>query len=208
VLGAYTAWSPDHYVGWRWLGSDWLRGAARTAAERREWSRRAYLLSPESPSGSVPYGRLLAAAGDREGARGVAARLRAAGDEGARVATAIDVTIAASDARFGRALDLALRGLTGESDGRMGASTALLPVMDDALALGAILGREPEVADRLIATLLRDDARLERFGALPLRIAAWCLSASPAAAATCRARLDGLIARRHFFSLTARFDEA
>ena len=208
LLGAYAAWNPDSYVGWRWLGADWLRGAARSPEERREWSRRAYVLSPDAPVVAVQYGRVLAATGDPEGARGVAARLRASGGDGERAAAAVDVAVATCDARFGRALDLALSALTGAPARDMGSSAALLPLMDDALELGAILGREAEVADRLAAAFLADGARIERFGALPLRMAAWCAAASPAAAAACRARLDGLIARRHFLALTARFDEA
>ncbi|WP_437754859.1 protein kinase domain-containing protein [Sorangium sp. So ce1389] len=191
ALRAMQAWAP-------WDGYAWLLeeagpgGAARALA----FARRAHALSPlDAYVADVLASRLLAG-GARSEARGIALALAAGGYPSQKVESELLlVRVEASEARFGAALARARRAMVPAAEDAGWVRVQRLEIAWRALELGLILGRADEVADLAVERLL-DPEPPPLDGAhhidVPLRVAAICARATPAASRRCFARLRAL----------------
>ncbi|HTN89055.1 MAG TPA: hypothetical protein VL242_35500, partial [Sorangium sp.] len=191
ALRAMQAWAP-------WDGYAWLleEAAPGDAARALAFARRAHALSPlDAYVADVLASRLLAG-GARSEARGIALALAAGGYPSQKVESELLlVRVEASEVRFGAALARAKRAMVPAAEDAGWVRVQRLEIAWRALELGLILGRAGEVADLAVERLL-DPEPPPLAGAhhidVPLRVAAICARATPAASRRCFARLRAL----------------
>ncbi|WP_437305718.1 protein kinase domain-containing protein [Sorangium sp. So ce388] len=191
ALRAMQAWAP-------WDGYAWLLEEAGSgdAARALAFARRAHALSPlDAYVADVLASRLLAG-GARSEARGIALALAAGGYPSQKVESELLlVRVEASEVRFGAALVRAKRAMVPAAEDAGWVRVQRLEIAWRALELGLILGRAGEVADLAVERLL-DPEPPPLAGAhhidVPLRVAAICARATPAASRRCFARLRAL----------------
>ncbi|WP_437656925.1 protein kinase domain-containing protein [Sorangium sp. So ce1182] len=191
ALRAMQAWAP--WDGYAWLLEEAGPGDAGRALA---FARRAHALSPlDAYVADVLASRLLAA-GARSEARGIALALAAGGYPSQKVeGELLLVRVEASEARFSAALARARRAMVPAAEDAGWVRVQRLEIAWRALELGLILGRAGEVADLAVERLL-DPEPPPLAGAhhidVPLRVAAICARATPAASRRCFARLRAL----------------
>ncbi|WP_438006262.1 protein kinase [Sorangium sp. So ce321] len=191
ALRAMQAWAP--WDGYAWLLEEAGPGDAGRALA---FARRAHALSPlDAYVADVLASRLLAA-GARSEARGIALALAAGGYPSQKVeGELLLVRVEASEVRFGAALARARRAMVPAAEDAGWVRVQRLEIAWRALELGLILGRAGEVADLAVERLL-DPEPPPLAGAhhidVPLRVAAICARATPAASRRCFARLRAL----------------
>jgi hypothetical protein len=167
-----------------WNSSAWLEPGFSAGGEARAaFLRRAYVLSPfDALIADTLAGNFLAS-GDRGGARGVAAALRAGGLPLHEVeSNIILVRVATSEARFGAALEQARKvgEISGVDAGWI--RSQRFEIAWHALELAVLLGRGREIADLLVERFLDPEPSPldSTFSSIPMRITAMCaLSSAP-----------------------------
>ncbi|WP_437504996.1 protein kinase domain-containing protein [Sorangium sp. So ce1099] len=192
ALRAMQAWAP--WDGYAWLLEE--AGPGDDAGRALAFARRAHALSPlDAYVADVLASRLLAG-GARSEARGIALALAAGGYPSQKVESELLlVRVEASEVRFGAALARARRAMVPAAEDAGWVRVQRLEIAWRALELGLILGRAGEVADLAVERLL-DPEPPPLAGAhhidVPLRVAAICARATPAASRRCFARLRAL----------------
>jgi eukaryotic-like serine/threonine-protein kinase len=177
ALRAMQAWVPWNSYAWLEAGF----GTNARAAAALPMLRRAYALSPFDAQVADTLASSALATGDRSTARGIALALRGGGLPLHQVASdLLLVRVESSEARFGAALQRALRGsqLSGDDAGWVHAQR--FEMAWRALELAVLLGRGRQVADQLIARFLEPEPPpLDgRFASVPMRVPAICALAS------------------------------
>ncbi|APR87052.1 Serine/threonine-protein kinase pkn3 [Minicystis rosea] len=195
---AMQAWTP-------WDSNAWSAEAQASddPARALAYARRAYALTPFDTNAVDILANRLLASGEREEARSIALAVALGGHPVHRVESELVlVRIEASEARFGAAIERAMRALetTPEDGGYV--RVQRIAVAFQALEAAIVVRRQAELADRLAALFIEPEPPpLDWiYTAVPPRAVGICALASKAASRRCFARLRVIFARGQFQS--------